>query len=176
MGLGQMACEEQENKTTLWVLLDVSNSMRGATIESARNVLQQYVLSQLNKSGMRLSLITFGNTANLVTEQPSAIEDFQLPEAFTIGGMCNLSDALSLCDNMVGPDDKILLLTKGYTTDSYGNQKSVLDNDCHVVMLDSSSNRIPVTLCSYFSGKMKVYNMKEESLKELSINLNCENK
>lgn len=168
-----MACEEQENRTTLWVLLDVSNCMRGATIESARNVLQQYVLSQLNNSGMNISLITFGNTACLITETPSAINDFVLPEEFSIGGLCNLSDALSLCDNMVAPDDKILLLTKGYTTDSYGNQKNTMDNDCHVVMLDSSSNRIPVTLISYFSGKLKVYNMKEESLKELSINLNC---
>ena len=168
-----MTTEGQEKTTTLWVLLDVSNCMRGATIESARNVLQQYVLSQLMMSGQKISLITFGNTASLLTEQPLAIEEFQLPEEFTIGGMCNLSDALSLCNNLIAQDDKILLLTKGYTTDSYGNQNHILDNDCHVVMLDCSSNRVPVTLSSYFSGRLKVYNVKEESLKELSVNLKC---
>lgn len=172
MGLGLVPSDGEENRTTLWVLLDVSNSMRGATIESARNVLEQYVLGQLTNSGMTISLITFGNTASLLTEIPQKIDDFQLPEEFSVGGLCNLSDAISLCESIISKSDKILLLTKGYTTDSYGNQRHVIDNDCHVVMLDSSSSRIPVTLTSYFSGRIKVYNMKEESLTELSENLN----
>lgn len=168
-----MATERQENAATLWVLLDVSNCMRGAIIESARNVLQQYVLSQPMMRGMKISLVTFGNTASLLTKQPSAIEEFQLPEEFTIGGMCNLSDAVTLCASLIAQDDKILVLTKGYTTDSSGNRNRILDNDCHVVILSSSSNRVPVTLSSYFSGRLKVYNMKEESLMELSVNLKC---
>ena len=167
-----MTTEGQEKTTTLWVLLDVSNCMSGATIESARNVLQQYVLSQLIMSDLKISLITFGNTACLLTERPSTIKEFLLPEEFTIGGMCNLSDALSLCDNLITEDDKILLLTKGYTTDSYGNQNHIFDNDCHVVMLDCYSYRVPATLYSYFSGRLKIYNMKEESLQELCVNLN----
>jgi hypothetical protein len=172
MGLSLTPSEGLKEATTLWVLLDVSNSMRGATIESARNVLKQYVLGQLIYSDMSISLITFGNIANLLTETPLKIGNFQLPEDFAIGGLCNLSDAVSICESRIGERDKILLLTKGFTTDSYGNQKHVLENDCHAVILDSSSNRIPVSLGSYFSGRLKVYNMKEESLTELSKNLN----
>ena len=172
MGLSLTPSEGLKETTTLWVLLDVSNSMRGATIESARNVLKQYVLGQLIYSDMSISLITFGNIANLLTETPLKIGNFQLPEDFAIGGLCNLSDAVSICESRIGERDKILLLTKGFTTDSYGNQKHVLKNECHAVILDSSSNRIPVSLGSYFSGRLKVYNMTEESLTELSKNLN----
>ena len=172
MGLSLTPSEGLKETTTLWVFLDVSNSMRGATIESARNVLKQYVLGQLIYSDMSISLITFGNIANLLTETPLKIGNFQLPEDFAIGGLCNLSDAVSICESRIGERDKILLLTKGFTTDSYGSQKHVLKNDCHAVILDSSSNRIPVSLGSYFSGRLKVYNMKEESLTELSKNLN----
>lgn len=171
MGLSQMPKEREANTTTLWVLLDVSNSMRGATIESAQNVLQQYVLGQLPRGGQSISLITFGNTAKLLTPQPIAITNFQLPVRYEIGGLCNLSDALSLCVRMAASEDKLLILTKGYTTDSYGLQKCGIRNDCHIVMLDSFSYRIPMTLSAYFSGRMKVYNMKEESLMELSQEL-----
>ena len=77
MGLSLTPSEGLKEATTLWVLLDVSNSMRGATIESARNVLKQYVLGQLIYSDMSISLITFGNIANLLTETPLKIGNFQ---------------------------------------------------------------------------------------------------
>lgn len=156
---------------TLWILLDVSNSMRGAAIESARNVLQQYVLSPLMGSPVRISLITFGDTARLLTEEKPLIADFQVPIDFQVGGLCNLSDAVSLCNSALSSGDKVLILTKGYTTDSSVASKSTLGCECHLLLLETMSSRVPASLMPYFSGKVQFHNMKEASLSELTSSL-----
>lgn len=142
--------------------------MRGATIESARNVLQQYVLGPLSGRNERLSLVTFANTASLLTESPVLCSELEIPTEFVIGGLCNLSDAVKLCKSKSFKEDKVLVLTKGLTTDSYGNTKGVTDLDTHVVLLNCTSTDIPVSFKSYFSGCMCVHNMSNESLSQLS--------
>ena len=166
-----MEVETRNEPATLWIMLDVSNCMRGATIESALNVLRQYVLGPLSGSGKKVSLITFGNTASLLTENPVEVEDFIIPNEFNIGGLCNLSDAISICKTKVQAKDEVLVLTKGYTTDSYGDRKSSVDNNCHIVLLDCAASKIPVYLNSYFSGHVCVYNMQDKSLDELTKHL-----
>lgn len=142
--------------------------MRGATIESARNVLQQYVLGPLLGSKERLALVTFANKASLLTESPVLCSEWEMPTEFVLGGLCNLSDAVCLCQSKASEEDRILVLTRGLTTDSYGNTKGISDLDTHVVLLNNTSSDIPVSLKSYFSGSMCIHNMLDESLSQLS--------
>lgn len=156
---------------TLWILLDVSNCMRGATIESARNVLQQYILGPLSGSSVKVSLVTFANTSKLVTASPVDVDDFKLPTLIEIGGLCNLSQAIRHCTSDSGDNDKILVLTKGYTTDSKSMNLTQTDLESFVLMLDTISDKAPQSLKSYFTNVLHMHNMKDESLSELSNNL-----
>lgn len=140
MGLNDFAITK-ERALPIFILADVSGSMRGIKIKSVNKAIQDMVATLRNVDDIRgvfkLSVITFGGNDEVIVQQlPTDIKDLEITE-LSASGRTPMGAAISKLKELI--EDKeivkskdfqptIVLLSDGCPTDYDGKEYDSLEN------------------------------------------------
>lgn len=140
MGLNDFAITK-ERALPIFILADVSGSMRGMKIQSVNKAIQDMVATLRNVDDIRgvfkLSVITFGGNDEVIVQQlPTDIKDLEITE-LSASGRTPMGAAISKLKELI--EDKeivkskdfqptIVLLSDGCPTDYDGKEYDSLEN------------------------------------------------
>lgn len=140
MGLNDFAITK-ERALPIFILADVSGSMRGIKIQSVNKAIQDMVATLRNVDDIRgvfkLSVITFGGNDEVIVQQlPTDIKDLEITE-LSASGRTPMGAAISKLKELI--EDKeivkskdfqptIVLLSDGCPTDYDGKEYDSLEN------------------------------------------------